>query len=77
MEKKNTHNFLLGAQHAQLAEAHVERGTLEWPIRLSHHKDIDAPCKSGGVEATVQLLHRHKHSLCQLAHNIHGVGLGK
>lgn len=73
--RENTDNFLLGAQHAQLAEANVKGGTLERSIRLSHHNDIDPSGECGGVKATVQLLHRHKHCLCQLAHNIHGLGL--
>lgn len=74
-DRENTDNFLLGAQHTQLAEADVKGGTLEWSIRLPHHNDIDPSGKSGGVKATVQLLHRHKHCLRQLAHNIHGLGL--
>lgn len=72
---ENTDNFLLGAQHAQLAKADVKGGTLERSIRLPHHNDVDPSGKSGRVKATVQLLHCHKHCLCQLAHNIHGLGL--
>lgn len=74
-KREKTYNFLLGSQDTQLAKANVKWGTLEWSIRLSHHDDIDAPSESGGVKAAVQLLHRHKHRLCQLAHNIHGLGL--
>lgn len=75
MRKKRTDNFLLGAQHAQLPEADVKGGTLEGAIRLSHHDDIDSSCQSGRVEAAVELLHRHKHRLRKLAHDIHGLGL--
>lgn len=62
-------------QHAQLAEADVEWGTLEGAIRLAHHDHVDPPCERGGVEASVELLHRHKHRLRQLAHEIHGLAL--
>lgn len=61
---QNTNNFLLGAQHAELAEADVKWGTLERPIGLSHYDDINPSCEGGGVEAAVQLLYRHKHRLC-------------
>lgn len=71
----STNNFLLGAQHAQLAEAHVEGRALEGSIGLLHHNHVDSPCESGRVESAVQLLHRHKHRLRQLAHDIHGLGL--
>lgn len=72
---ERTHDFLLGAQHTQLAKADVKGGTLERSIRLSDHNDIDPSGESGWVKAAVKLLHRHKHRLRQLAHNIHGLGL--
>lgn len=72
---ERTDDLLLGAQHPQLAEADVKGRTLEGSVRLSHHNDIDPPGESGGVEATVKLLHCHKNSLRELAHNIHGLGL--
>lgn len=71
----SSYNFLLGAKHAQLAEAHVEGRALEGSIGLLHHDHVDSPCESGGVESSVQLLHRHEHRLRQLAHDIHGLGL--
>lgn len=71
----STNNFLLGAQHAQLAEAQVEGRALEGSIRLLHHDHVDSPRQSGRVESAVQLLHRHKHRLRQLAYDIHGLGL--
>lgn len=71
----SANNFLLGAQHAQLAEAHVEGRALEGSIGLLHHDHVDSPREGGRVESAVQLLHRHKHRLRQLAHDIHGLGL--
>lgn len=71
----SAHDLLLGAQHAQLAEAHVEGGALEGSIGLLHHDHVDAPREGCRVESAVQLLHRHKHRLRQLAHDIHGLGL--
>lgn len=75
LQRNNTNNFLLGAQHAQLAKADVEWGALERAIRLAHHDHVDSPCERGGVEASVELLHRHENRLRQLAHEIHGLGL--
>ena len=74
-DREKTHNFLLGAQHTKLAKANVKGGTLERSIRLSYNYNIDASGESGRVKATVQLLHCHKHSLRQLAHDIHGLRL--
>lgn len=62
-KKEHTHNFLFGAEHAELPKADVERGTLERPIRLPHHDDVDPSGEGGGVQAAVQLLHRDKHGL--------------
>lgn len=73
--EKTTNNFLLGAQHAELAKADVEWRTLEGAIRLAHHDHVDSSCERGGIETPVELLHRHKHRLGQLAHKIHGLGL--
>lgn len=74
-QKKTTDNFLLGAQHAELAKADVEGRTPEGAIRLAHHDHVDSSGQSGGIETSVELLHRHKHRLGQLAHEIHGLGL--
>lgn len=70
-----TDNLLLGAQDTKLSKADVKGGTLERSIRLSHHDDVDPSSERGGVQAMIQLLYRHKHSLCQLTHNVHGLGL--
>ena len=70
-----THHFLLGAQHPQLAEAHVEGGALVGAVALLHHHHIDAAGQRGLVDALVQLLDRHQHLARQLAHVVHGVGL--
>lgn len=70
-----THHFLFGAQHAQLAKAHVEGGALVGAISLADHHHIDAARQRGLVDAFVQLLDSHQHLAGQLAHVVHGVRL--
>ena len=73
----STHHFLLGAQHSQLAEAHMEGGALVGAVPLPHHHHVDAARQRGLVDALVQLLHRHKHLARQLTHVVHSVRLAK
>lgn len=75
ISKLGTHYFLPGAQHSQFSKAHVERGALESPVRLSDHDHIDAARQRGLIEPLVQLLHRHQHLTRQLPHVVHGVHL--
>lgn len=38
----STHHFLFGAQHSQLAEAHVERWALVGAVSLANNYNINA-----------------------------------
>lgn len=70
-----TYHFLFGAQHAQLAEAHVEWRALVGAISLADDHDVYAARQRGLVDAFVQFLDGDQHLTCQLAHVVHGVGL--
>lgn len=66
-----TYHLLLGAQHTQLPEAHMERGALEGVIGLPHHDHIDAARQGGRVQPLVQLLHGDEDGLSKLPHVVH------
>lgn len=70
---KSPYHFLSGPEDAHFAEANVERRALQGAIRLSHHDDVDAAGKGGGIEASVQLFDLDEHLACQLAHVVHGL----
>ena len=71
-----THHLLPGAQDPHLPKAYVEGGTLQAPIGLADHDDVDASRQGGGVQPLVELLHSDEHLARQLPDVVHGLSLG-
>lgn len=70
-----TYHFFFGAQHTQLAEAHMEWRALVSAVSLADNHNIDASRQRGLINALVQFFNGYQHLTCQLAHVVHGVRL--
>lgn len=69
--RRGTHHFEPGAQHAELAEAHVEGRAREAAVGLLHHHHVDGARQRRPIDLVVKLP-EVRDELPYIVHRIHG-----